>query len=70
MEQGVIVATVITEEPAAQLGILPGDILESINKTKIKTKEQTVAILEQSAASWILKLRRGDQVLDFQVTTK
>lgn len=70
MEQGVIVTTVATEEPAAQLGIMPGDILESVNNKKIKTKEQAMTILEQAASSWVLKLRRGDRVIDFQVATK
>ncbi|MBS0272568.1 MAG: Do family serine endopeptidase [Proteobacteria bacterium] len=70
MERSVIVTNVVTKEPAAQLGIRPGDILESVNDKKITSKEQVVAILEKPASSWVFKLRRGDQILDLQVATQ
>lgn len=68
MQQGVIVTNVSPSGAGARLGIKPGDILETVNKKKVKTQEEAARILEESAPNWILGIRRGDQVLSVKVT--
>ena len=64
MLQGVVITKIPKTGAAAQLGIQPGDILESINKKNVKTKEDVVHLLEETNA-WILTLRRDNHVLTF-----
>ncbi len=68
MQRGVVITEVSETGPAAQLGIQPGDVLEFINKKKIKTKEDAMRLLKNATREWTLILRRGDQVLTFEVT--
>jgi Do/DeqQ family serine protease len=67
MKPGVVITDIAKTGPAAQLGIQPGDILESINKKSVKTKEDAVHLLEKANRDWTLTFRRGNRVLTFQV---
>ncbi len=67
MKQGVVIEEVAATGPAAQLGIQPGDVLESINKRKVTTKQEAVHLLDASAHEWTLIFRRGNRFLTFQV---
>ncbi len=67
MKQGVVITEVTKNGAAAQLGIQPGDILESINKKAVKTKQDAVHLLENTSQEWILTFRRGNRILTFQV---
>lgn len=67
MSQGVIITSVSEKSPAAQLGIKPGDILLTINKTKIRTKDEVVSILKETVPEWTVHLLRGREVVAFRV---
>jgi len=68
MKQGVVIAEVLKTGPAAQLGVQAGDILESINKKSVRTKEEAVNILRTKGHAWVIILRRGDKRLTVQVS--
>ena len=67
MKRGVVITDVSKTGPAAQLGIQPGDILESINNESVKTKEEVVDLLKKTSHSWNLIFRRGNKLLTFKV---
>ncbi|MBY0501665.1 MAG: Do family serine endopeptidase [Alphaproteobacteria bacterium] len=67
MKRGVVITDMIQNAPAVQLGLQPGDILESINKKAIKTKEDAVSLLQQDSHAWIMVIRRGQKTLTLQV---
>lgn len=68
MKRGVLITGMIQNAPAVQLGLQPGDILESINKKAIKTKEDAVSLLQQDSHAWVMVIRRGKKTLTLQVT--
>lgn len=70
MKQAVIVTAVVNEGAAAQLGVKPGDILESINKNEIKTVEDALKHLNNSQHQWLIVMRRQGRLLKFQVMGK
>jgi len=67
MKQGVVITEVSKTGPVSQLGIQAGDILESINKKNVTNKQEAVSLLQTDTHSWILVLRRGNQILTLQV---
>ena len=67
MKQGVVISDMEENAPAAQLGIKPGDVLESVNKQPVKTKEDAVHFLQNKDQGWVLVIRRGKEVLTLQV---
>lgn len=67
MSQGVIITDVSEKSSAAQLGIKPGDILLTINKRKIRTKDEVVSILKEAVLEWTIHLLRGREVVAFRV---
>lgn len=67
MSQGVIITSVSEKSPAAQLGIKPGDILLTINKTKIRTKDEVASVLKKTVPEWTVHLLRGREVVAFRV---
>lgn len=67
MRTGVIITEVLEKGFAAQTGLQPGDILESVNGQKIKTKEDVATLLKKPVSSWSLVLKRGKQLLKLQV---
>ncbi len=66
MRQGVVVTDVKNPSLAFQSGFQPGDIIESINKKKVHTKEEVVALLQRGGPLQDLVLTRGDKMLDLQ----
>ncbi|MBY0291952.1 MAG: Do family serine endopeptidase [Alphaproteobacteria bacterium] len=69
MTQGVVITEVSPQiGPVAQLGIQPGDILESINKHPVKTKEDVLTLLKNADRHWLFVFRRGKNILTLQVS--
>jgi Do/DeqQ family serine protease len=69
MKQGVVISKMVENAPAVQLGIKPGDVLESVNKQMIKTKEDAVNFLQNDANGWVLVIRRGKKMMTLQIGT-
>lgn len=67
MLNGVVITEISKTGLATQLGILPGDILVSINKKNVNTKQDAIAYLQNKADAWSLILRRGNKLINFQV---
>ena len=67
MKQGVVISNLSETAPATQLGIEPGDILFSINKNKIRTKEEAITFLKKAAPDWTINLLRRGEILTFRV---
>ena len=67
MKQGVVISNLSETAPATQLGIEPGDILLSINKNKIRTKEEAITFLKKAAPDWTINLLRRGEILTFRV---
>jgi Do/DeqQ family serine protease len=68
MKQGVVIAEMMQNAPAVQLGIKPGDVLESVNKQMVKTKEDAVNFLQNDANGWVLVIRRGQKMMTLQIS--
>lgn len=67
MSQGVIITDVSEKSSAARLGIKPGDILLTINKRKVRTKDEVVSILKEKVPEWTIHLLRGREIVAFRV---
>jgi serine protease Do len=65
MMKGVVITEVSKSGNAAQLGVLPGDVLVSINKKNVTTKKDVTALLQDKKASWQIVLRRGKKLVTF-----
>lgn len=63
---GIVVLDVLEESPAAQLGLQPGDVIETINRQEVKTIEEVMKALETSSRSWFFTIWRGKKLLKFQ----
>ena len=57
---GIQVVRVETGSPAWQHGIRPGDIIIGVNRRKIRSVQEFLAVLKNSDSSLILNLLRGD----------
>jgi len=68
MKTGVVITELLKSSPASQLGIQPGDVIESINTNPIKTTADAVANLQSKVRDWILVLKRGNKVLTLEVS--
>lgn len=69
--EGVLVVRVMPGTPAEKGGIRRGDVILSINNTKITDAAQLQALVEDSGinATLNVQLRRGNQELSLKVTT-
>lgn len=65
MATGVVISEVSKTGIAAQLGVLPGDILVSINKKNVNTKKDVIELLKNKEGSWQIVLRRGNKLMTF-----
>jgi Do/DeqQ family serine protease len=67
MQMGVVITELTTNGAAAQLGVLPGDVLLSVNKKNVTTKKEVLNLLKESEDSWRIVLRRGNKLLNVVV---
>ena len=67
MKQGVIISNIADTGAAAHLGLEPGDVLISINKKKISSKDEVMTLLKETAPDWTVHLLRKGKILTFRV---
>lgn len=67
MKSGIVVTEVEDEGTAIALGVLPGDVLVSVNKKNVDTKQDAITLLKNKENSWDLMIRRGEQLINFQI---
>lgn len=68
MKNGIVVTEVDKESAATQLGLLPGDILVSVNKKIVNTKKEAISLFQNKQNFWDLIVRRGNKLMNLQVT--
>ncbi|MBW4649449.1 MAG: trypsin-like peptidase domain-containing protein [Kastovskya adunca ATA6-11-RM4] len=68
---GVLVAQVVPDSPAASAGVRRGDVIIQINGTDVTAPEQLQRIVENSGVGEVLqmKIRRGNQTTSLSVRT-
>ncbi|GGI79471.1 Do family serine endopeptidase DegQ [Shewanella gelidii] len=62
-KQGVKISAVAQGSPAAQNGLLEGDIIVGVNRTKVKNLKTLKKILKDQSGTAALKIRRGESQL-------
>jgi serine protease Do len=67
LERGVVVTDVKPGAAASNLGLEPGDVVVSINGTKIADVNTAVATVKSATRSWRLVLQRGDEKMTLVV---
>ena len=67
LEHGIIVSDVKEGAAAANVGIQPGDIILSINGTKLTDVNSAIAILQAPATSWRVAIQRGEEKMTILV---
>ena len=70
---GVVVVAVLPDSPAAELGLLVGDIIYNVDGISLagKTVEEAVMMLRGPEGTMVrIALRRGNQILDFSVVRR
>jgi Do/DeqQ family serine protease len=68
MTQGVVITEISSTGPISQLGIQSGDVLESINKKAVKTKEDVLTLLQNTDRRWLFVFRRGENIFTLKVS--
>jgi serine protease Do/serine protease DegQ len=58
--EGVLVTKADANSPAWQHGLRPGDIIVGVNRRKIRTVQEFLAVLQMSENVIVLNLLRGD----------
>lgn len=67
MQTGVVITEVEKTGAALQLGLLPGDILVSVNDQAVKSQKDAIDLLHNKENAWKLVVRRGNKLMHFQV---
>lgn len=67
MTQGVIVTNVRRHSLAYRIGVLPGDIIQSLNGLEIKTVDDLVRQLTRIRGEWKIILKREGEVYDINL---
>ena len=67
-QDGVVVMSIQPGSTAARLGLRPGDIIVQVGRTKLDTVDELEAQLKQRQRLWQLVIRRGDQLVQLQVS--
>lgn len=62
--QGVIIFDIAPRSAARRFGFRTGDVVLSINGSKIEEVDTLAAILRQQSRSWDVSLRRGDRIIN------
>jgi len=67
--RGLLVGTVFRESPAAGAGIMPGDIIETINGSPLRDRRDYVNLLRNQTqdANLRLNIRRDDKILTLDI---
>ena len=60
--QGLLVARVDPNSPAADRGLRPGDVITKVNRVRIRTLAEAIPIMEDARAI-ILEIQRGNRNL-------
>ncbi len=66
-EHGVVVVKVAEDAPALGVGLQPGDVILSINGTKISSVADVANVLKQPSRNWRLSIQRGGAVISVMV---
>jgi len=67
IDRGVVVVQAKGDTAAAGVGIQPGDVILSVNGTKVASVAEVVNALKQPVHRWRLSIRRGDSVITLVV---
>ena len=63
LKEGVLVIEVEADTPAWNEGLREGDVIVAVNRQKVKSTDDIVAVLEGSAPPLLLNIRRGEGAL-------
>jgi Do/DeqQ family serine protease len=66
-EDGVVILSVRARTTAARLGFQPGDIILQVGRDRIASVAQLDAALKQRPRTWLVVVKRGNQVLQLQL---
>jgi Do/DeqQ family serine protease len=66
-QEGVVIVAVKEESTAARLGFRTGDVIVQVGHKRIETVVELEAALKARQQLWQIALKRGDQVIQFQV---
>ncbi|HWE17510.1 MAG TPA: Do family serine endopeptidase [Hyphomicrobiaceae bacterium] len=67
-EEGVVVLSVRPRTTAARLGFQPGDVIMQVGREQIASVAQLEGILKQRQRGWLVVVKRGDRVLQLQLS--
>ena len=67
-EEGVVVLSVRPRSTAARLGFQPGDVIMQVGREQIASVAQLEGILKQRQRGWLVVVKRGDRVLQLQLS--
>ncbi len=64
-EEGVVVADVVEDGPAARAGIRQGDVILELNRQPVKKVEDVAAVVAKmkEGSMALLRVRRGDSAI-------
>jgi Do/DeqQ family serine protease len=68
MKGGVVISKLLNDEVSQKLGLLPGDVIHSINQNTIHTTQDAVNNLESKTHDWVIVLKRGNKLLTLEVS--
>jgi S1-C subfamily serine protease len=66
-QDGVVLLSVRANSTTAKLGFQPGDVVVQVGQERISTVVQLEGALRERQRSWLVLVRRGNQVLRLQV---
>jgi S1-C subfamily serine protease len=68
-EVGIVIKGVLDNSPAKQAGLLPGDVIQKINRKPVRTTAQVQKVVESSSVGDILEIEvnRNGQTQTFKV---
>jgi Do/DeqQ family serine protease len=67
IERGVIVFNIKDDSVAANMGLQPGDVILTVNGTKMMTVSDVQNVIKQPFARWVISIQRGEDVLTISV---
>ena len=67
-EEGVAVVSVRPRSTAARLGFQPGDLILQVGRERIGSVAELESVLKQRQRGWLVMVKRGEQVLQLQMS--